>query len=66
MTLNFSTFLKMLLRFIGKSPRWHGTITLKFYEGKISHLTAQDSYDLEKMEQSVTIDLSKELEMLKQ
>lgn len=66
MTLTFSQFLKLLLRFIGKSPRWHGAVTLKFYEGKISHLTAQDSYDLEKMEQSVTIDLGKEFEMLKQ
>lgn len=64
MMLTFSTFAKMLLRFIGKSPKWHGTVTLKYYDGKISHLTALDSYDLEKMEQSVTIDLGKETEML--
>lgn len=64
MSLTFKDFLRLLLRFIGKSPKWHGTITLKFYDGKISHMTALDSYDLEKMEQTLSIDLEKEFEML--
>jgi len=66
MMLSFSEYLKLLLRFVGKSPRWHGTITLKFYEGKLSHMTALDSYDLEKMEQNLIIDLTKEQELKKE
>lgn len=36
----------MLLRFLAKSSHYHGAITLKFYDGKVTNIKAEDSYDI--------------------
>lgn len=50
MKLNFLDFTKIFLRFINRNPRYYGTVTVKFYNGSITHLVAEDSYDVKIME----------------
>lgn len=47
----------LLLRFLSKPQHWHGTVTLKFYNGKISSCCPQDSMDLRELnELNLTVD----------
>lgn len=48
---------KMLLRFLSKPYKWYGTVTLKFYGGKVTSCCPQDSTDLNELSSlSLTID----------
>lgn len=43
--LIFEDFEKYLLRFIYRGTRYHGTVTIKYYDGKISNIQVTDSLD---------------------
>lgn len=49
MKLKFEEFEKHLLRFIYRGQRYHGTVTIKFYNGKISNIQVTDSLDTEQL-----------------
>lgn len=49
MRITFLDFTKLFLRFINRNPRYYGTVTVKFYNGSITHLVAEDSYDVKLM-----------------
>ena len=59
MKITFLDFTKIFLRFINRNPRYYGTVTVKFYNGSISHLVAEDSYDVKIIENNF-IELNEE------
>lgn len=44
--MNFEDIGKYLLRFLSRGPKYHGTIILKYYDGKIANAIADDSFDI--------------------
>jgi len=49
MKITFRDFTKIFLRFINRNPKYYGTVTVKFYNGEIVHLTSEDSFDVKVM-----------------
>lgn len=43
---DWETLTQLLLRMLSKSSHYHGTIVLKYYDGDVKNVVAEDSYDL--------------------
>jgi len=44
--LIFREFEKIFLRFLSKNPHYYGDVLVKFFDGKIVSIKAEDSFDV--------------------
>lgn len=59
-SITWKILSKLLLRFLAKSSHYYGTIILKYHNGEIANIKAEDSFDLNSLNS-----LSYSIEMLK-
>lgn len=53
--INYQDFKKIFLRFFSKTPHYHGTMTIKWYNGDISNVKIEDSVDTNEIKDKILI-----------